>query len=213
TDELKTFIHELDSVPIIEATAHYELQITQLRKQLEEERQKVFQKNHLVQSLTRQLGQVQQEYHNLLGQLQERKELPSVDLFAPTSLPQGSTRNPLPSINDASQTIYLLQGKQYHQIHTKDIAYLKPIAGGAICVLANGEMYRSELSMKDSLSKLPHSFMKIHRSYILNLRHLTSIDVETRKITLCKNIELSISTKFMQLLVERLKFLKKKDNR
>ncbi len=119
----------------------------------------------------------------------------------------------IPPMTD-TQTIYLLQNKKYHQVHTKDIAYLKPAPGGAICVLSDGEIYDSELSMKDSLKQLPvHSFMQVHKSYVINLQHLTSIDLETRKIILCKKNEIGISIKRMRLLVEKLQFLRKKDNR
>ena len=207
TLELQAFIDELDSVPIGEAAAYYEEQLTLLRQQLGEERQKVTQKNKLIQSLIWQLGQVQQEYQQLLAQWQERKETTTPHSFN-NNLPQSDFT---PTID--ARIFYLLQSKKYYRVNTKDIVYVKSVSGGAICVLSNGEMYRSELSLRDSLKQLPnHSFMKVHKSYVINLRHLNSIDLENRKLTLCKTTELHISIKYMKLLVERLQFLKKKDN-
>jgi len=116
------------------------------------------------------------------------------------------------NLSAVPQTIYLLKDKRYHQVHCKDIAYFKPIAGGASCVLSNGESYHSELSLKDSFKQLPpQMFIQVHKSYVINLRHLTAIDIEGRRLTLCHSIDLFISIKRMKVLVERLQFLKKKE--
>ncbi|MFK7907015.1 MAG: KilA-N domain-containing protein [Chitinophagales bacterium] len=206
--ELQAFLDELDNVPISEAAAHYELQIVRLRKELEAERQKVFRKNQLIADLTRQLGKVQQEHHELLTQWQEQKEAPAYQLPPSAAMPQDS------NLSAIHQTMYLLKDKRYHQVHCKDIAYFKSMPGGASCVLSNGESYHSELNLKDSFKQLPpHLFIQVHKSYVINLRHLTAIDIEGRRLTLCHSIDLFISIKRMKALVERLQFLKKKDNR
>lgn len=219
TEELQNFINELDSVPVREAAAHYEFHIAQLHKQLEEERQKVFQKNHLIQNLLRQLGQVQEEYQNLLKQLQEIKELqlpafvppPSLASDSSSSNPNSSTPN---SNSPTADVLYLLKDENHHQVHTKDIVFIKPIKRGAICRTIDGESYYSELSMEDALKQLPAStFMQVHKNCVINLRHLTALNIKARKLILSHTKKISVSPEVIKRVVRRLQFLKKNDEK
>lgn len=80
--------------------------------------------------------------------------------------------------------LYIEAHKEYLQIHTKDQKHL---------------VYKR---MKDMVTSLPDSFIRIHNSYIINLQHLQKTNVQSVQIS---DKELPVSSSYKEALQTKLK--------
>jgi len=68
-----------------------------------------------------------------------------------------------------------------YRVKTKDIIYIKA-ENNYVCIVLDRTSYRMRISLKEILNKLDNSFIKIHRSYLINksqikrMKHIKSGD-------------------------------------
>lgn len=75
-------------------------------------------------------------------------------------------------------TTYMLnQGKGNQQrIFCSEILYFEAIEQHVVIHMTNGTAYKEWIRLKDVEKQLPKEFVRIHRKYIVNVRHVTRIE-------------------------------------
>ena len=72
--------------------------------------------------------------------------------------------------------LFIKEGKSIVKVNHQDIAYIKGF-GNYIQIYTNDEKhYTIYKTLKDVIDKLPNEFMRIHNSFIVNMRHITKIE-------------------------------------
>lgn len=92
----------------------------------------------------------------------------------------------------------------YNKIIFDDILYLKSAHVYTEIFLTNTQKLVVRASLNDLISKLNEDFVRIHRSYIINIKYLEQIKSNTAKI---KNALLPIGKKYNQNLVNTIDLL------
>lgn len=73
--------------------------------------------------------------------------------------------------------LFIKSGQQHIRIHFKDIKYLEAQKEYVSLKLVNGEQVKTLLRLKNIESILPkETFMRIHRSFIVNLNHIVTVE-------------------------------------
>jgi len=104
-------------------------------------------------------------------------------------------------INDA---IFVKEGGAYHKIMFNKISFIKSAHIYVEINLINGENYIVRSSLNELLNKIDNSFIRVHRSYIINVHYLDKIESTTLKI----NQEIiPISKKYRQELINKINFI------
>lgn len=112
------------------------------------------------------------------------------------TLPANGTTNN----NSGSEDIYVKVDSSLIKLTTKDILWLEAM-GDYVSINTAEKKYMVYSTMKHMEEKLPESFMRIHRSYIVNLNKISNIDDHV--ITINKNV-LSVSRNYKDALLHRL---------
>lgn len=115
-----------------------------------------------------------------------------------------NTQNAIPAngSNNSNGTddIYVKVDSSLIKLTTKDILWLEAM-GDYVSINTAEKKYMVYSTMKHMEEKLPESFMRIHRSYIVNLNKISNIDDHV--ITINKNV-LSVSRNYKDALLHRL---------
>ena len=83
---------------------------------------------------------------------------------------------------DDDKSIVIKSGLEYHRIDIDDIYYIKATGNYATFITVKKEIM-ALITMKDVLSRLPKNrFFRIHKSYIINFRHVDIVDIDEVKI-------------------------------
>ena len=93
-------------------------------------------------------------------------------------------------------------------IPTTDISYIESLQKRT-WFYANDEQYKTNLTLKELQTKLPEYFLRIHRSYIINIYYIKKIsrDLSSNFIVELKNdVELPVSQSYINDLKEILNF-------
>jgi len=161
--------------------------------------------------LTRELGQLQQQYHQL-----QKKQAPTI-YIPPTSLGTDKSRaTELSSYTDIpptqySKVLFITKGDKWEGVKVKDIAYLQGQKRFTRIVYKDGVIYEVPQTMQQLLEQLPNkSFVQIHRSYIIHLKYLTNVTPKEDILLMNGSIELPISRGRFDTLVKKIKVLKRK---
>ena len=87
-----------------------------------------------------------------------------------------------PGETEGKKTILIKSGTGYHNLHLEDILFLKG-TGNYVTFVMSQRKVLSLLSMKQACKILPKEmFMRIHKSYIVNLERIDLIEKERVKI-------------------------------
>ncbi len=200
TTELQAFIDDLETLPIQEGLLKYERQIAELTAQIAVQKQKLFRKNRLIESLTKELGQIQKDYHQLKNKFSFNKTLPS---------PSNETIKTNSLSDIYLNKIYVPKDGEWLQIDLHDILYFKVHGREVLLFTSHGEVHTISLGFQNLLEKLNCKlFLEIRRGCALNLKHLKAIRLKKNKAVLSGNVTLSISRRMLENLVERIKVLK-----
>ena len=70
--------------------------------------------------------------------------------------------------------------------------------------LKNGEKFLVRRSLNSILKKLDTNFVRVHRSFVVNIKHVT--EVKNTSLMVSKN-EISIGKTFKQDLISRIKLM------
>ena len=101
-------------------------------------------------------------------------------------------------------SIFVKEGNHFVKVPLKEILYLE--ATGSYCKLFSTNR---EFTVSCNLNKLSskiaeHNFIRIHRSYVINLNHIKGINGESIEIG---KVNLPISFTYRKLLMERLRLV------
>jgi DNA-binding LytR/AlgR family response regulator len=99
---------------------------------------------------------------------------------------------------------FVKDGRQYHKINLKDVAYLQSEHVYVKLVLLNGQSHLVRDSLTHFLTLMPASFFKIHRSYAVNTTHITSIGMT---YLLVEQTELPFGKGYRAALLKRVNIL------
>jgi two-component system, LytTR family, response regulator LytT len=103
-------------------------------------------------------------------------------------------------INDG---IFIKQKSKYVKLNLDEILYIESNDNYATLSTAS-TTYVLKTTLKNLLDVMPEYFWRIHRSYLINLHHLKSFDVE--EVTIL-NKNLPVGKSFYPLLIEKLKIV------
>ncbi len=81
------------------------------------------------------------------------------------------------SAKEIPETLFVKDGNKLVQIHLKQLLYVKS-ESNYVMLFLEGRKIMSLITMKELEEKLPPNFIRIHRSYIVNLKYLDSISPE-----------------------------------
>jgi len=114
---------------------------------------------------------------------------------------EGKLKNEGLIIKDA---MFVKEGGAYHKIMFNKISFIKSAHIYVEINLINGENYKVRSSLNELLNKIDNSFIRVHRSYIINVHYLDKIESTTLKI----NQEIiPISKKYRQELINKINFI------
>ncbi len=81
----------------------------------------------------------------------------------------------------ASSSVFVRSGNDIVQLDLDQVRYIKSESNYVRFVL-DGKNVQSLMNMKDLELKLPPSFVRVHRSYIVNVRHIEKLDTSDIKV-------------------------------
>lgn len=84
---------------------------------------------------------------------------------------------------DTQHSSFLFVRKQntLHRVYYRDISYIKAEGNYCYIVTSKGGKYASKISLRQLMQRLPEdTFVRIHKSYVLNFHHLVKIDTKER---------------------------------
>jgi DNA-binding LytR/AlgR family response regulator len=102
------------------------------------------------------------------------------------------------------EALFLRDGGVIQRIDCRQLAYVEAQANYASFVFASGESKLCLVSLRKLEDILPAHFIRIHRSYIVNLKQIQHI--EGNKLTL-KSKSLPIGQSYRETLMEKLKLI------
>ena len=102
-------------------------------------------------------------------------------------------------INCANKNFISVNNKTY--INENDIYYIKR-DGMRLVFKTNTNTYETYSSFNKLSSKLPHNFVRCHKSYIANVNNITCVEASRNVIMFGNNVECYIGPKYKNDLLE-----------
>ena len=94
------------------------------------------------------------------------------------------------------ETLFVKDGNKLVQIHLDQLQYIKSESNYVMLHLENKKIM-SLITMKELAEKLPPNFIRIHRSYIINLKYLESISPDEISV---QGLNIPIGSKYKTAL-------------
>ncbi|SFT02768.1 two component transcriptional regulator, LytTR family [Zhouia amylolytica] len=107
-----------------------------------------------------------------------------------------------PVIGGSDDFIFVKSGYKTLKLLLKDIVYIKSDSDYIAYYLTDGSKVLSLDNLKDLQDKLPGSFYRVHKSYIVNLEHITSI--ERNRITTCLQNIIPVGDRYKEAFFKRI---------
>ncbi len=102
------------------------------------------------------------------------------------------------------QSIFVREGKHFVKVHLKDIRYLEAF-GSYSKLHADNRVFIIACNLNKMMQKIAeHEFVRIHRSYVVNLAHVSGINGDYMEIDQTK---LPVSYTYRKMLMERLRLV------
>lgn len=103
--------------------------------------------------------------------------------------------------------LFVRKHHMLHRVHFKHISYIQAEGNYCYLKLLDGKKYASKISLRQLLAKLPEaSFVRIHKSFVVNLQSLDKIDTKERLVYIADE-SLPIGRTFISGLTERMLIL------
>lgn len=103
--------------------------------------------------------------------------------------------------NESSETIFIKSGSQTHQVKVSDILYLEKDGNYITVYLKNKRILMRE-NMADIFNIIPaNEFVRVHKSYIVAIEHITMIEIHQLTIN---GEKIPIGSTYRELLRTRL---------
>lgn len=92
-----------------------------------------------------------------------------------------------------------------YYINTDEIVFIRAAGNGSELVLDTNEVLKTPKRIGEMEGELPRSsFFRVHKSYLVNLYHMTSLDYSSRTLHLEQDIKIPISRRkkapFLELI-------------
>lgn len=78
----------------------------------------------------------------------------------------------------STSTVEIKANRRTHLVDTSQITYIEGLGNYVSYYLQNGEKLISYISLKKALADLPETFIRAHKSFIVNRQHITSFSAE-----------------------------------
>lgn len=104
--------------------------------------------------------------------------------------------NPKSMVKELPKTLFVKDGNKLVQIHLEQLHYIKSESNYVMLHLEHKKIM-SLITLKELAEKLPPNFIRIHRSYIVNLKHLDSISPDEISI---QGLSIPIGAKYKTAL-------------
>jgi len=85
------------------------------------------------------------------------------------------------TLNKDRNFVFIKSGTGYHKLKTEDIIYIRG-TGNYLAFVTLKKETLALLTMKEALDILPDKFVRVHKSYIVNLDHVDLVDNDEVKI-------------------------------
>lgn len=105
------------------------------------------------------------------------------------------------TLNKDRNFVFIKSGTGYHKLKTEDIIYIRG-TGNYLAFVTLKKETLALLTMKEALDILPDKFVRVHKSYIVNLDHVELVDNDEVKI---RDIRIPIGDHYRAGLFEVLK--------
>jgi len=105
------------------------------------------------------------------------------------------------TLNKDRNFVFIKSGTGYHKLKTEDIIYIRG-TGNYLAFVTLKKETLALLTMKEALDILPDKFVRVHKSYIVNLDHVELVDNDEVKI---RDIRIPIGDHYRVGLFEVLK--------
>ncbi|MGD1840034.1 MAG: LytR/AlgR family response regulator transcription factor [Thermonemataceae bacterium] len=101
---------------------------------------------------------------------------------------------------------FIKSGKKLIKLAFDDILFVKGLGNYIEIFLTNDKKYIYYKALKDLISKLPDEFMRVHNSYIINLKNVDAIQdnhlmISKYKITIAKSYRTCLLNSVGKLLL------------
>ncbi len=101
-----------------------------------------------------------------------------------------------------NNSIFIKKNNLYHKVYVRDIQYIEADGNLSMIYLAKGK-FLSNLGFGEFELLLPHNlFIKIHRSYIANLKYFSSMNTGEGTMTMENGKEIPISRTHKQKIID-----------
>ena len=112
--------------------------------------------------------------------------------------------------SEVSKTICLKSYRDYQYLDTNDILYLRADNNATEFVLKDGTIINSYKTLKTYQAQLPHNFIRVHQSYILNTDYVSRINYGKSMCTLkLRKLQLPFSKSYRENVDDLKKALSK----
>ncbi|MCB0793640.1 MAG: response regulator transcription factor [Flavobacteriales bacterium] len=112
-------------------------------------------------------------------------------------------QGPMPPGTRSSDRVFVRSGSEIVQVDLSDVLFVRSESNHVVFVQRNGEV-SSLMNMKDLEKKLPSNFVRVHRSYLVNLAHVVKLDTQD---LLVGGELIPVSATYRQQLMARLDLL------
>jgi len=115
---------------------------------------------------------------------------------------QSSSPTVMEARPDGREIILIKSGTDYHPVKIDDILYIEG-AGNYVLFVTQAKKVMALMNLKDVTRQLPADrFIRIHKSYIVNFRHIDVIETELVKIG---KITLPVGESYKKVFLEKIK--------
>ncbi|WP_439128719.1 LytR/AlgR family response regulator transcription factor [Polaribacter sp.] len=130
------------------------------------------------------------------------------DLFSSIEIALHNFSNKVGNVKDDNliikDSLFIKDKGFYTKVHFNDILYLKSAHVYIEIYLKNNQKYLVRTSLNEILKNLDQQFIRVHRGYIINTKHLTHINHTSVKID---NQEIPVGKKYREDIVKRINLI------
>lgn len=100
--------------------------------------------------------------------------------------------------------IFIKEKGLYTKINFEDIVYIRSAHVYIEIFLKNNQKVVLRTSLTEIIKKLDSNFVRIHRGYIINLRHIKQLNLNTVQLL---DVELPVGSTYKDIIIEKLNLL------
>lgn len=108
------------------------------------------------------------------------------------------------TVMEKSSFFFVRKHHTLHRVNLSDILYVNAEGNYCYLIVSGGRKHAIKISLRQLLTKLPEDmFVRIHKSYIVNIKHLSKLDMKERNAYILEEV-LPIGRTFSTELTDRL---------